>query len=589
MARAATPAGNGRITGCRMCVIASNDRSPARLTGAALILLAVLLTPSARLGGAALADDAAATLRRAVTQHLREGRVDAALATAQQALARDPANEAVRQEFISLHLALARRMMSEEDFETADRALDAILKVAERHPEARRLAGRIESARRDVPTRVAEARRWLELEWFEPAFNTFRQAVALSPDLKDELAEDFRRAAVGAADDHYFCKNFHEAFYFYDAALKLGRGTDAELRGSLASRWMQSMVHALAADIDRIDYPPAYWRLALERAESAGPMGKQAPALRAMLRGLAHEDMGRPAEAAVEYGKASGLTRSQSRAEALRAIRRQYDVMLSQRRRGHWLRHEEGEWQTIDAGGFRIHHRNPPVGRMVAGALRFHFKRIADLLALDLREVPWNLPCDVYLHRSAEAFRAATRQGERVRAISVIRRRGAALESHTLHAHQQDPLLLSASLPHELAHLMIAAATRYAPMNPALSEGLALHTEPPCRHQQFTRLFGRIEKPRSIAALLKIQQSHPPETAFYAEAHRLLATLRSRRDLSIALELTGDKLDRRTLAKRFNFRSASALEEAYTRSEPSRRAGIRKRPPHKSEGPPGER
>ncbi len=568
MAREATPPTKGRVAGCRMLRVASQDRSLVRLVATAVILTVALLAPPARFVAAAPVPDAASKLRQAVTKHLQAGRVDAALTAAQEALSRNPDDDDVRREFISLHLALGRRMISEENFETADRALAAILKIALRHTEARRLAEQINQARSKVPLRVAEARRWLDLEWFEPAFNTFRQAAALSPGMKDELAADFRRAAVGAGDDHYFCKNFHEAFYSYDAAMKLDGGPDADARASLASRWMQSMVHALAADVDRIDYPPAYWRHALHRAESAAPSGQRAARLMAMLRGLAHEDMGRPTAAADEYGRACGAGRPKSRAEALRAIRQQYDVTLSQRRSGHWRRHEQGDWWIIDAGRFRVHHRNAQAGQVVADTLRFHFRRIADLLALDLEEVPWDKPCDVFLHGNAKAFRAETGQGPRVRAISIIRRRGQALESHTLHAHQQDPLLLSASLPHELAHLMIAAATRYAPMNSALSEGLALHTEPQCRHQQFRRLFGQLGRPRSIAALLKVKQSHPPETAFYAEAHRLLATLRSRRDISIALELTGDNLNRRTLAKRFNFRSASALEDVYMRSEP---------------------
>lgn len=542
--------------------VAGKDRSPGRLAGAALMLMipVALLVASARAGEAAQRDNAATTLRQVVTEHLGEGRVDAALAAAQQALARAPDDEAVREEFIALHLALGRRMLSEENFSTADRAFGAILKVAPRHAEARRLAGAIETARRETPARVAEARQWIELEWFEPAFSTFRQAVALLPGLADEFAPDFRRAAIGAADDHYLCKNFPEAFYFYDASLKLASGPDAE---SLASRWMRSMVLSLAADIDRMDYPPAYWRLTLERAASSGVTGKHAAAMKATLMGLAHEDMGRSAEAAEAYGKACGMTREKSRAEAVRFVRGQYDVTRSDRRRGYWQRHEEGDWQILEADGFRIHHRNREVGRLVARALRFHFDRIADLLALDAQEIPWDKPCDVYLHGTAGDFRTATGQGESVRAVSVIRRRGATLESHALHAYQQDPLLLSASLPHELAHLIIAGATHHAPMAPALSEGLALHVEPPCRRRQFARLFGQIDRPRGIADLLKVQRSHPPETAFYAEAHRLLATLRSRRDISVALELAGDEPDRRMIARLFKFQSAAALEAAY--------------------------
>ncbi|MCG8407319.1 MAG: tetratricopeptide repeat protein [Phycisphaerales bacterium] len=510
-------------------------------------------------------------LKRRIREHLRAGRINEALRAAQESLAKFPQNTEIRQEFVALHISLARGMIAEENFTAAERALLSVLKVDDDQKEARRLIGTIESARKEVPHRVEEAKRWITLEWFEPAFNTLRQAGALRPAESHIWALPYQEASIGAGDDHYFTKNFHEAFYYYDAAIKLGEELGKKPSPSLSSRWMQSMVHALADDIDRTRYPPAYWKLALQRAGDANFKKDDGLVLIAMLRGLAYENMGLPSKAASEYGRVLGRPLvsfdadlvAKSRQAAIRSLRGRYSLRLSKRRKGIWSENESGDWQVFEARGFRIHHRNFEVAQHVAKALEFHFARIADLMALDSHEVPWPISCDVHLYADGVEFRKATGQPEHVQAISIIRKQGQRLQSHAIHSMQTDPLLLSASLPHELSHLMVGAVTDYRPFKAVMNEGLALHVEPPCRQRQFARLFADLAKPRSVVKLLEISEVHPPTPDFYAEAYRLMAVLIERSDISTALEAGTQEMDRRKLARLFGFNTGSALEQAY--------------------------
>ncbi|MFQ5423394.1 MAG: hypothetical protein ACE5F9_05375 [Phycisphaerae bacterium] len=513
----------------------------------------------------------AAALREQVKAQLAAGRVEAGLLVAQHALTDHPNDPSVRKEFVSLHVALARRMLLNEDFATANRALAAAREVAPDHPEVGRLIRAILRAQDIVPARLKQADRWLATEWFEPAFRAYRQALALVPERRERWTAQYLQAAIGAADDHYFTKNFHEAFYRYDAAVRIEQQADRRIPGDLIARWLQSLVHALSRDIDRVGYPPDYWKLILSRVHAADPDGQAHPTLGAMVRGLAYEDLGDLRRAAEAYGRVLGrpvvslkpdLIR-RGRSAALDRIRGLYDAKLSGRRRGIWQTAAGGPWQVLETPGFRIHHHNGEVAERVAAALRFHFDRIAIFLGRLPKRIPWSLPCDVYIHADVASFRRAIGQMGDVQAISLVRRRGDILDAHSIHALQTDPLLLSTSLAHELTHLMVGAATGYRPMAAALSEGVALQLEPACRHTQFRRLFAQQTAPRSLSRLLHRKELHPTDAVFYTGAHRLLDVLLARGKIEVILDQDTADANPAALARSFGFKSARALERAY--------------------------
>ncbi len=515
-------------------------------------------------------------LRETVRGHLAAGRIDAALEAAQRAIAAYPNDDEVRDEFVSLHLSLARPALTDEDFELAERALSAVRQVDAEEPRARKLLYQIRAARQSVPRRLSEAREWIELEWFEPAFVAFRQASALVPKRAAEWRGDYLAAAIGAGDDNYITKNFHDAFYYYDAAMKLGEQAERVAPSRLLMRWAQCLTHALARDVNRTAYPPDFWRLVLSRAEGIKERGRSTPddqgaaSLRWLLRGLAYENMGDPRRAAGEYGRYLGVTGFAPedvrtlRERAIKKLRGLYDVELCDRRTGPWARVSQGEWQTLDAGGFKILHRNDLVAARVAAAAEFHFARIADLLALDIEEIPWAMACEIRIHAGDREFRKATGQGAGVRGISVINARGGQLVSHEIHLIQTDPLLLSASLSHEIAHLIVGAVTQYRDMPGVISEGLALQVEPKCRRRQFARLFDDLRRPPDLAVLLKESRTHPPEAEFYSAAFRLTELLRGHRGLRALLDTaTGESIAIEDLSRQYGFPGRRALEERY--------------------------
>jgi len=548
----------------------------------ALLCVAVLPHPTSaappkRKSHAADTEESAVRrLRSRVRRLLKEKRFEDAVRAAQIALRDAPDSPAVRREFVDLHLSIARSWLAEERFDDAATALDAALRAQPNETDALRLRQSIEAARRAAPTRVARAREWIDLEWYEPAFNTFRQAIALRPERRGEWLRDYRASAVGAGDDDYVTKNFHQAFYYYDAAIQIGLDAEIPAEPGLVSRWMQSLVHALDDD-GRIRYPQAYWKVIFQRIAETRYDGPDAPALRATLEGLAFEHAGDRARAAQAYGQAIGkrlrgyaTNVSAIRRTAIESLRRLYDVEAIGRRSGEWARNDTDEMQLYESPRFRIHHRNAVIAQRVGRALDFHFARIADDWALDLDEIPWEEKADIYLHTDRRAFFEATGQSAPVTAVSQIRLQGGAVRRKIIHAHLSDPMLLSSSLAHELAHLITAEIRRDRPLPAIIAEGLALHVEPQCRHRQFARLFEDLKRPAGVKRLLAFSDVHPTDAAFYAEAHRLMTVLRSRAHPADLMGLSGENIDASVLARRCDFGDARQLQSLYSQMAPQR-------------------
>jgi len=509
-----------------------------------------------------------AVLRERVKNYLQEGKLEQALNHLNDALNRVPEDAALRREGVDLYLSLARTWMTQEQFNAADRALLAVLRLDPSNRTARRLSAIIAEARRRLPAQLQQAQSWLAVEWFEPAFTTLRQARALvaQPDSAIDVA--FRAAALGAGDDNYFTKSFHKAFYFYDAALQL-HDRDNPPPASLVSRWLQSLVHALADDMGNKRYSEAYWRLTLSKAEKYAAQQQPLQPLLTMLRGLAFEASGDVNGAAQHYGRVLGGqprgSLSDLRVAAQRSLRSFYDPNLSTRRGGAWQRAQRGAFASLDTQRFRIFHTDEKIRRQIAAALDYHLRRIVELSGWRLEELLWPTPIDIYIYPTDKGFIDATKQPPHVTAISRIQRDGNAIVGWSIHARATDPLLLASSLPHELFHLLMEANAASGQIPGALAEGLALHVEPPCRHRQFARLFRAQPQPATLNELIGHTAIHPTTPEFYAQSHRLIAVLRERVSFEqIAKAVTrGDSLA--ALAQLGGYADPMRLQRRYLR------------------------
>lgn len=482
---------------------------------------------------------AADPVERRVLERLRRGRLDAATAELHRALGERPHDPAVREQFIAFHVSLARALIDEQQYAAAERAARAALTVDAGHAAAQRLVDLIAGARRDAPRRAREALELIALEMFEPAQVTLAQAVALVEKPPPQWLDGLHAATLGAADDHFICGNHASAFSFYDALPGSGRPMAAPLR---ERRWI-SLALGLADAGATAERPAAFWAAIAAQADDNDPAGA---GFRELLRGLAAEAAQETAQAAPLFraaaramgGNAEGLPAAAARRVAIDAVRRRADPRQIQRsvRRATNAQPPRGGAKgdapasrhfEIAATAPDVTPRCPP--GLMLDALEYHFDRVTRYLGENPAALAWPARCALHIHADDAALQAATRRPGATRAVSIIRARGGVLVEHSLHVTASDPLLLSATIPHELAHLIAAAATGYRPMPPVVSEGLALQFEPRCRAEQFERVLVRAGGPRPLAELLDIGAINgAEESRLYAEGMHHVARLLQR-------------------------------------------------------------
>lgn len=339
-------------------------------------------------------------------------------------------------------------------------------------------------------------------------------------------------ARVGAADDHYLANNFGAAFASYCEVLAQGEDADAAVR----RRWALAGVMALAEAVER-------------RGPSAGEMrklstylGQSAPDVREgglaqVLEGLMAEGTGRLDAAGRAYaafvqspwraGGGSGGREAvlRARGRALERVRELYEAGRPARRGGVWAVVLAEGWRHRRTAHFEIYARNDVVAERVAEAAEQALAARCGRLGLRLGG-GWEPRCELRVHGARAGLHAATGSHGPTLAVSRTDVQGVRVLVRKLDVSQDDPWLLSATLPHEVTHLLIADHNRSGGMPLVIDEGLAVLAEPPARQVMYQRL--RPAEPPAVAGLLAVEQVPAPVDEFYAVARALAAWLGER-------------------------------------------------------------
>jgi hypothetical protein len=230
------------------------------------------------------------------------------------------------------------------------------------------------------------------------------------------------------------------------------------------------------------------------------------------------------------------------RAAALAAVRQRAQNVGIQHRVGAWAASAGKDWQTLPLSErIGIKHFNDYAARRVADVLREELGRLPEVLGLPARETVSNLPLTLWIHPESQPFPGSPTeplgQGR-----TVLELTGGKLTAADIHLHQTDPLSLSSSLPHELAHVLLSAALGPKQLPPAVEEGLVVQAESPARQVMFERMYREslrsIEvgptsssQPAGWLTRLLGQKTRPAEDsgAFYAQSAALVAYLQAKK------------------------------------------------------------
>jgi tetratricopeptide (TPR) repeat protein len=473
-----------------------------------------------------------AELRAEITRLLRAGPPEAAVRYAQAALSQKPNDPGVRQEYVTLHVALARRWLAAGEYDACLAAAEAVLALEPRNEPALALRREIAAARQQAGPYVGQVEELLRMELFGAALDRLKELKQLRPDLADTLASSQQAAWLGAADDHYLARDFNEAFVLYEQVLVIAPDSAADVY----SRWAVSLALALSeSDFSETMDANTAGRF-LARAIDVLRKTNE-PVVGQVVGGLLAERAGQLIDAGQTYAQAVGKpwvlppadrrreAITQLRQEAVQRVRDLYQATPTRRREGMWSVALPNLWKNRQTAHFDVYARNDLVAGRVAETLEFHYSRLAEWLGVTAAAT-WEPRLEIRVHVTQVDLHKSTGTKGITRAVSHTRLQGDAVALRKLEVFQADPWLLGATLPHELTHAILADAYRQAGPPLAIDEGLALQSEPPARRLMYRRLLaGSSPEP---AKLLAAAQLPADLERFYADCDALTGWLLDR-------------------------------------------------------------
>ncbi|MCG3178827.1 MAG: hypothetical protein BIFFINMI_01157 [Phycisphaerae bacterium] len=559
-------------------------RTLAALAAFALLLPAAALAQTTRPDDVRLNPDDPAV--RQVHSLLAAGKIADALKLTDERRTAAPADAAARALYVQLRMSIVRQALADQQFNEAEVLLRQVLSVTPDDANVARMVATIEAARGRLNASLADARQLLRVERFEQAAALLRQAAGLVPDQPQLWRDDWFAALMGAADDHYIMQNYGSALSFYTQAIDLRaapgqpgqpRADAAALGEQVLWRWCHcyAMNLAYTAAIQR---SPQQWQGILDQIKPNFEAAR-AVILGKFVTALGRENLGQLPESIALYrellgGRAPADDASRTPAQTaavLRAAATDYVDTLSradtiERRGGAWATvlpgaavQRNGRWVNVEA-------HNDLAARRIVETVDYHAPRLVAYLGGAQADLDWKMPYTIALEPKMGGG-SLTDLG--IPSYTIIDTRGNKLVAHKSVCYQTDPLLLGATIPHELSHALIHRLAAYADVPLAIDEGLAIHAETTARYVMFRRELVRRGGPQLTVAQLLSADKMPPagRAAFYAECYNLVAWLISRGGgpprVVAMCRLTAQMPPVAALLKAYNFPDLASAEASY--------------------------
>jgi hypothetical protein len=197
------------------------------------------------------------------------------------------------------------------------------------------------------------------------------------------------------------------------------------------------------------------------------------------------------------------------------------------------IRHQDRTvdgWCVADTPNFRILHHQP--AELVERMARAAEKARADVLRkwFGKAGTEWQPRCELDLYSTGSDFSQATGVPEAVTGFSTSRCEAGRVVSRRIDLHCDAPHCIEAVLPHEVAHIVMAAQFADQRVPPWANEGVAVLAEPRSRvdlHLRSLARFSQADELFPIRDLLQLQDypEHRLLGPFYAQSVSLVEFL----------------------------------------------------------------
>ncbi len=158
-------------------------------------------------------------------------------------------------------------------------------------------------------------------------------------------------------------------------------------------------------------------------------------------------------------------------------------------------------WQIHETASFRIHHHDPELAEKAAGIAEAARESQIKRWTAAMPRAAWVPKCEVYLYPDARTFSQMTGQPEDSPGFSTMGMNGGKIIARRVNLRVDHPNMLTAILPHEITHVMLADLFPHQQIPRWADEGMAVLSEPASeQHLRATDL----DQPLSTGQLFKL-------------------------------------------------------------------------------------
>jgi hypothetical protein len=180
------------------------------------------------------------------------------------------------------------------------------------------------------------------------------------------------------------------------------------------------------------------------------------------------------------------------------------------------------QWQVHQTANFRIFHCDSTLAGRAAQVAESVRTAQARRWGSSAMHTSWTPMCDLYLYPNPRSYAQATGQPEISPGISTMTNNGVQVLSRKMSLRADNPMLLTATLPHEVTHIVLADLFVAQQIPRWADEGIAVLAEPAAeQHRRAEDLRGPLEAGQvfPLSQLMAMEYPEPKDwRLFYAQS-----------------------------------------------------------------------
>ncbi len=500
-------------------------------------------------------------------KQLRRGEYAAAVKSYAEASRAKPESLRAKKGLVAAQLLLATSLREIGRFREARDVLKELRASGLGLDEVKRELNVLEETLREARRQEENAVARLERGDVDGALGRLQKLYDRFPDRRKEIGRHLADALVKKGDHESLERDWANAAKRYLTAITVR----PELLPEVRPRFVTATLNRLPSLLEKGDFVAleTLAREGLEVAPTSEPLR--------YYYGLSQEGQGRARAAAEEYLAITGERRPSNLERSVGELRLRAKNMLLETAQVQRTAHPDaarvlsGEFRTTESRRFRIRHKNSKIAREVMAVSERIYNKLYRQLGCSTHLIAKIL---VTMHPTREEYLETAADIVSWSGGSHRVQRMGVLSQHEITCYQDQPGLLTETIPHEIAHSLLAHRLNYPDGGIPLwaNEGFAIVVEPNYVHRHYRRLVAQEMARRNLSKVDDLTQrlTYPDDNVslFYAQSFSLVEFLVGQKDLETFVRLvqsvssSGMSLDA-ALLRHYKFQGVTALESRW--------------------------